>query len=328
RLLASTLEEGISYLQTNPRYSDSFDISMDPNSSDFTKKLEKLLLENVYNEILALINYIPKKSKEFIIAYLRKSYIDAIKYILRMIHEEKTDPVSLEEFFVLSVEDNAELIVLSKSPKIEEVIEKIQTQWVKDALKSVMVEYFEQNNILLLEHALDQAYYSKLWDSEIPSLSKRDRKIAEKILGMQIDLNNISTVLRGVVLNLPREKIETQLLSINYRLGSFLDLGVNIHSFSETINALQNTVYSDLGQAIYREYKEKDRSIVNIELLQQEWFLQSLLSMLASYPFHIGILLSYLIFRFQEIDNLRIIFETKWKEADLKLARELLIYFQ
>ena len=141
-------------------------------------------------------------------------------------------------------------------------------------------------------------------------------------------LININIILRSKLLNFPPDDILPQLIPINYRLNHTLTQAAKASSFSEANESLQTTIYSDLVQAIYRDYKEKEKSIDKIEQLQQEWFIQSLFAILAGYPFHIGTFLTYIVFRLQETENLRIIFETKWKGIDLKFARDQLIYFK
>ncbi len=327
RLLSSTLKEGLTYLQNTPRYQESFS-TLDPNSMNFTNELERLLYENVYNEVFKLTKDAPEKARDVIEFYLKKSYIKKLKRIIRLIHTKELVSLSLEEFYAVTSEEKVELSIISKTESIEELIQSLQTHWVVEALKSVMVEYKEQKNVLLLENALDHFYYKQLWETIIPYQNKRDLEVAQKIIGMEIDLNNINIILRSKILNFPPEEIFTQLIPINHRLGSNLSQAVRAFSFSDAIDSLKTTVYSDLVQAIYREYREKKKSIIKIEQLQQEWFIQALFAMLARYPFHIGIFLSYVIFRLQETENLRIIFETKWKGIDLKFARELLIYFK
>ena len=327
RLLSSTLIEGLSYLQDTPRYHE-LDIGMDPNSTDFPLRLEKLLLENFYSEIFALVKDTPEKARDLIKFYLKKSYVDALKHVIRRIHTEELESLSLEEFFVATSEEKTELAIVSETESIEELIKKLQTPWVIEALNSTVDEYQKQNNILLLENALDHFFYRQLWDVIIPFQSRRDRKVAQKIIGMEIDLININIVLRGKLLRYPHNEIIKQIIPINYRLGSAFSQALKAFTVSEALEHLLTTVYADLIQAIYREYREKEKSMAKIEQLQQEWFIQALFVILAGYPFHIGIFLAYIVFRLQETENLRIIFETKWKGIDLKFARELIIYFK
>ena len=327
RLLTSSLNEGLMYLQDSPRYSDTF-TNLDPTSSNFTRNLENLLDESLYSEIITLIKDTPKKAREFIEFYLKKSYVNALKQVIRRIHMKEIEEISIEDFFVATPEEKTELIVISKTESIEELIQKLQTPWVIQAMKSALTEYIHQESILLLENALDQAFYEQLWQGVIPKLDGRDKKVARKIIGMEIDLLNMNMILRGKVLNLSPQVISNQLIPINYRLGSTLAFAEQASSFSDAVDGLQDTVYSDLIRAINRDYKEKGNSLANMEQLQQEWFIQALLILLAGYPFHIGTFLSYIIFRLREIENIRIIFETKWKGIELKFARELLIYFK
>lgn len=327
QLLSSTLTEGLTYLQGKPRYLEFFtDVNL--KSTDFPLKLERLLHENIYTEINTLIRDTPKKARILIEFYFKKYYVVTLKQIIRRIHEKELGSLSLEDFFIPTLEEKIEFTNISRSESIEDLIQKLQTPWVIEALKSVIPEYEKQKNVLLLENALDQSYYKHLWNTMIPSQYKRDRKVAQKIIGMEIDLININIILRSKLLNFPPDDILPQLIPINYRLNHTLTQAAKASSFSEANESLQTTIYSDLVQAIYRDYKEKEKSIDKIEQLQQEWFIQSLFAILAGYPFHIGTFLTYIVFRLQETENLRIIFETKWKGIDLKFARDQLIYFK
>ena len=327
QLLAISLPEGLTYLQGKPRYLDNF-TDLNLKSTDFPLKLERLLNKNIYNEIGALATDTPKKARILIEFYFKDYYINALKQIVRWIHKKEHESISLEDFFVGTVEERTELSIISQSENISDLINKIQTTWVTEALESVINEYKVQNNVLILENAIDHFYYKHLWDHIIPYQDKRDKKVAQKIIGTKIDLINITIVLRSKLLNIPPDEISSQLIPIQYRLGSALNHAITASSFSEAYESLQVTVYSDLIQSIYRDYREKEKSIIKIEQLQQEWFIQLLFTILAGYPFHIGTFLAYIQFRLQEIENLRIIFETKWKGIATEFAREQLIYFK
>ncbi|MFX0124913.1 MAG: V-type ATPase subunit [Candidatus Hodarchaeota archaeon] len=327
QLLSSSLTEGLTYLRDKSRYLDSF-TNLDLKSTDFPIKLERLLHENIYNETNTLLNDTPKKARMLIQFYFKKYYIDALKQIIRLIHTNEIGTLSLEDLFIPTIEEKTELSVILQSESIVDLIHKLQAPWAVEALESVIHEYAKQKNVILLENALDQAYYKYLWYNIIPSQHKRDRKVAKKIIGTKIDLININIVLRSKLLNFSIDEILPQLIPIKYRLTDALNQAIKALSFSEANESLQTTIYSDLIRAIYRDYREKEKTIVKIEQLQQEWFIQTLFTILAGYPFHIGTFLAYIVFRLQETENLRIIFETKWKGIDIKFAREQLIYFK
>jgi len=327
RLLSGSLTEGLAFLQDIPRYQETFS-NVDPISIGSVKNLERILYKNYFTEIFVLAKDIPKKSLTLIEFYLKQSYLNALKHIIRQIHVNEFETLSLDEYFVATLDEKTELTIISKVKTIEELIKNLQTPWVMEALNSVIDEYKRQENILVLENTLDHFFYRQLWDFVIPLQTKRDQEVAQKIIGMEIDLININLILRGKLLNYPPNEIQAQIIPINYKLSSTLSQALKAFTFNEAIEIFQTTTYADLIQAINREYREKEKSLEKIEQLQQEWFIQALFTMLAGYPFHIGTFLAYIVFRRQETENLRIIFETKWKGIDLEFARELLIYFK
>ena len=71
QLLASSLPEGLTYLRDKPRYLEAFS-NLDLKSTDFPMRLERLLHENVYNEMNTLVNDTPKKARMLIEFYVKK----------------------------------------------------------------------------------------------------------------------------------------------------------------------------------------------------------------------------------------------------------------
>jgi len=102
---------------------------------------------------------------------------------------------------------------------------------------------------------------------------------------------------------------------------------INTTSLAQALSVLDTTYYTDIIKILRQSYLERN-SLEMLEQIQQEYFLRTLTGIMAGYPFHLGILLSYYLYRLQEIENLRIIFESKIKEVDLDFTRNLLIYFR
>ncbi|MFX1505329.1 MAG: V-type ATPase subunit, partial [Promethearchaeota archaeon] len=258
RLLSGSLAEGLTFLQDTPRYQEAFE-NIDPDSKDFIKEIERILYKNFHTEIFVLVKDISQKPQSLIKFYLKKSYVNALKHIIRQIHAKESESLE-EEYFVATSEEKTELTIISKAESMEELIKKLQTPWVIEALNSILNEYQKQRDILLLENTLDHFFYRQLWDVMIPLQSKRDREVTQKIIGMEIDLININLILRGKLLNYPPKEIRTQIIPINHKLGSTLSQALKAYTFTEAIETFQTTTYADLIQTIYREYRAKEKS--------------------------------------------------------------------
>ncbi len=326
RLLERNLSEGLSYLGSFPRYHHLQD-ELSPNDLHFSIQFENKVRADFFTEIAFLCENIPESGVKFVSQYLKKSYLSVLKSILRNLDQRKSEPISLEEIFVASSEDKSELLQLSRTTQIEEAISYVQINWVQAALSSTLPEYLSQKNVLVLELALDKYFYTHLWEIEIPKLKGEDVRVTKKFIGTEIDLYNINTLLRGRVLDYPSLLIQNQMIPISFRLPDLKEILDRTSTLPDTIEVLSTTAYSDLATSLNKHYLESG-SIDILDQKQKETFIQILLETTAGYPFHIGIFLSYLILRQQEIENLRIIFEAKAKAIDLDFARQLLIYYK
>ncbi|MHA2347955.1 MAG: V-type ATPase subunit, partial [Candidatus Hodarchaeales archaeon] len=91
-LLSSSVQEGINYLQTKPRYQGTFeelDVNLEPHT--LSLQLENLLEENVYSEIFSLLKNIPPNAQEFFLHYFKKPYIKKLEQIIYKLHKPDSE---------------------------------------------------------------------------------------------------------------------------------------------------------------------------------------------------------------------------------------------
>ncbi|MHA1214695.1 MAG: V0D/AC39 family V-type ATPase subunit [Candidatus Hodarchaeales archaeon] len=328
RLLTSTINEGLSFLQSNPRYVNTGLDSLDTESSDFFKELEAILYGSVHNELVKLAKNIPVEAKSFITVYLKRYYLDALKSAIRIFDVRKSVvPPKLERFFFITPEETEEVLRVSQARDIDEVIQTVQVIWAKKALSEVKDEYKKSRDVIILENALDRAYYSVLWNNKITKLKGTDKKIVKKFIGTEIDLQNINIMLRCFQKGINPEAILSELIPISYQLDSIFTVVARSFSLDDALQKLESTTYESFLERITSSY-HADGNLLRLDQIQQEHYIQVLYGITAGYPFHIGIFLLYLVLRLQEIENLRIIFESKKKEMALDFTRELLLYFK
>ncbi|MHA1974654.1 MAG: V-type ATPase subunit [Candidatus Hodarchaeales archaeon] len=328
RLLASTIKEGLSFLQSNPRYVNIGLDSLDVESNDFFKELEEIFYASVHKELVKLAKNIPAEAKSFIDIYIKRYYIDALKSALRIFDVRKSVvPPKLERFFFINPEETEEVVRVSQARDIDEIISIIQVVWVKKALSEVKDEYRDSRDVNVLENTLDKAYYNIIWNYEISKLKGTDKKIVKKFIGTEIDLYNINIMLRGFQNKISPEAILSELIPINYQIDSLFTVITRAISLEDVLQQLESTTYKSFLERITSSY-HSDGNLLRLDQLQQEHYIQMLYGITAGYPFHIGIFLLYLVLRLQEIENLRIIFESKKKKMSMDFTRELLLYFK
>jgi vacuolar-type H+-ATPase subunit C/Vma6 len=325
-LLSVELEEAVNYIQSLPRYQGYFD-KIDFKTSELSFVLEKRLKETVYTEMEKLIPNAPTDAQEFFTLYLKKPYLQVLELILQNLHKSPAEPLDLTHMFIASSDERTELELASKAVSIEELASYISSEWLRNAIRVSLMNYRKSSNINDFIYQLERAFFLELWREKISNLDKRSRTIAEKVIGIEVDLANIARIIRKKALQDDPTSIEEMIIPIHFRLEVNIKDLMNTTSLIQTLSVLDTTYYSDFSKILRRSYVERN-SLEMLEQIQQEYFLRALTGIMAGYPFHLGILLSYYLYRLQEIENLRIIFESKIKEVDLDFTRNLLIYFR
>ncbi len=323
-ILDISLEDGISVLLEHPRYHDALR-EMSSQSSPPSLMIEKSLTDSLQVEIHSLMKNLPNTDQDFLSFYLKKNSLKIIEDILFKLHNSDSKPLDLANRYISSPEERVELIQATQVTSIEELAETVTENWLRKAILSSLDIYNETKDILEIVYRIERAFYEELVKVKIPNLKRMSKTIAEKVLGIEIDLNNINIVLRQKAMKKIGSSIESLVIPLHYRLKADFDDLLNASSLTSAFSILESTYYVDFTRKVHNSYIMK-KSIEMLEQIQQEYFLRSLTSIMAGYPFHLGILLGYYHYRKQEVENLRIIFESKIKEVDIEFTRNLLIY--
>ena len=327
-LLNSSLHEGLNYLQTKPRYQETFnglDSTLEPQSLSF--RLEELLEENIYSEIFSLIGNVPSDAQKFFLHYFKKPFIRKLEQIILRLHKSSSDEFLFAQTTITTPEDKIELTLAAKASDFEELTNFISIPWIKKALDNSLPLYKSSNDVYDIISRIEHAFYLELWKEKIENLKRNSKRIAEKVIGIEIDLINISLLIRRSLMGKRLESVEKLLIPVHFRLKPYFTQLVESSSLANIFSILESSFYADYIRLI-NQSNISQGSLENLEQLQQEFFLQSLTSILAGYPFHLGILLGYYHFRLQEVENLRIIFESKIKQVDVEFTRKMLIYIK
>ncbi|MHA1976813.1 MAG: V-type ATPase subunit [Candidatus Hodarchaeales archaeon] len=323
-LLSISLEDGITGLHEHPRYQDTFeDISF--QSPQLPLFIEKSLNDSIRLEMQSLMQNLPEKDQIFFKFYFKKGYLKIIEDIIHKLHNSDTEPLDLTNRYIASPEERVELIHATQVSSINELMEAVSPKWLQKAIESSLDVYKKTDNPLEIAYRMERAFYEELWKNTISILKRTSKTIAEKALGIEIDLNNISIILRKKSNSKIVASLDSLVIPLHYRLKADFDDLMNASSLTSAFSVLESTYYVDFSRKVRNSFSTIN-SLELLEQIQQEHYLQSLTGIMAGYPFHLGILFSYYHYRKQEIENLRIIFESKIKEVDIEFTRNLLIY--
>ena len=166
---------------------------------------------------------------------------------------------------------------------------------------------------------LDRYYLANLWES-VDTLSSKDAVIARKLIGMEIDAENIMVLLRA---KQGKYKGDRFMIPASYKLGGKLKelYGKDV---SEIVSELSGTQYGALLSEGLKSY-EKDGSLITFETLFKKYLIKEYKSAFKSSLFTIGVLLGFLKIKEYELRNLQTIAVSLDNGLDPKDIMELVI---
>ncbi|MCX9013989.1 MAG: V-type ATP synthase subunit C [Candidatus Methanoperedens sp.] len=278
------------------------------NVDEISKKYSGTdLFEHALNENLALtyrklLDVSQGEANFLITEYLRSWDIWNIKTIIRGKFSGASEDEILEDVVSAGQLRYRDIIEIVKIDTVEGVI----AAFAGTPYYSVLKEY--SGDLADIEDKLDKMYYSNL----LKAASSTENKLFLKYLMKEIDLKNLKLLFRMKRGGMEREDILKMLIPGGFELKD-ADLNrLSSLSFDEFVRALEDYSY---WKAI-SDVSEELSSLWNVETRLDKYAQSYITSISYYYPLSILPVLSYIISKKIEIDNLRII--VRGKETALK----------
>ncbi len=258
---------------------------------------EKNMLKQDIDMIKKMYNSVFSISDRNIISLLIQKYeIKELKIALRLWHKKNVSDASkylLGEKLWFDIDFNR----IVSSPDLNNILQILEKTYYRQSLEMAKNLFEEKNSIFFLESSLDKIYFEKI-TSSINRFLLTDRITLSKIIGAEIDIENINWMIRAKkYYSLEREEINNYLIK-----GGNITKSEFIDSFlSGEIKSIYNISLTDIF--------EKNEYMLEISL--NEILLNQIKQILSGFPFTIGIILSYVILKTREIKNIISIINAK-----------------
>lgn len=275
------------------------DIVEKTNRDDLSlARLEKAFALNdlrIYRKIYAMLPM--NTEKNFIFLMMQRFEIDELKFALRVWHK-KTE-VNLDDYFLGErVAFDIDFKKILSSQNIEEIILLLDETPYKYPLLKAKDKFKERNSTFNLESALDADYYQRLAFA-CDKFSLYDKKVSRKILGIEIDIENINSLIH---LRKYYSLGMAEMMDVVIPGGGKIDKS-SVRSFYTTDGLAKIVEGIALGQ--YAKVKElAESNIYFIENFLYEILLREVRKVLAGFPFTIGAIIGYLILKRRETKNI------------------------
>ncbi|MHC4518077.1 MAG: V0D/AC39 family V-type ATPase subunit [Planctomycetota bacterium] len=169
-----------------------------------------------------------------------------------------------------------------------------------------------ESSLFRLEIAFDHYYYGSLL-SAINGLDRRDRAVAIRLAGVEIELENISWIIRfKSYYDLPLETVLATLIPGGFNLTRpVIDELYRAQNVTSVLQGFVEGTYPGLSALLSSQTSSSTSRLVLIRRILDEIRQHEVQRILAGYPFTVGIILSYFVLKREELRKIRMLMNAK-----------------
>lgn len=275
-----------------------------------------------FQKVLGMLN---DEALELVEVLLGKWDLFDVKTVVRGLHMELPSDEIAESLIALGRLSQVELDELAKQPSISAVVDTLATWKLPFAvpLREALPEYNESGDLSVLELALDKHYTQ--WAARMLSGRGANRRLARRFLGAQVDTIDLLTCFRLLNADISAEMVPRFYLSGGLYVDEklYLDLA-RMSDVDEVYARLKTTPYGAPIEGVAMKYVERG-SVSVFERALEDFLMQRAFAAGRGDPLGVGIVLSYLWSKANEVTNLRIIVKGVSVGMPIERMREELI---
>jgi len=287
--------------------------------------VDEALKENMIAAYRKVLSFLPPESRKLLSTLLGRWDVFNIKTILRGAHNHVPFDEIRTSFFPAGYLGTLELEALAKLDDVRVIIDTMAMWGLVYAvpLRQAYPEYAADQDLAPLELALDTQYAA--WAAERLVGDAPDVDIARRILGMQIDTLNLVMIFRLLKADVDSIAAEKYFREggRSIRRDTYMALS-RLSDVDEVLDRLKRSPYSEALDAAALRYLES-ASIPVFERALEDHVMRRALMAGVKDPHGVGVAISYLYGKQNEITNLRIIVKGKAVGMPADRVREELI---
>ncbi|MEN8254880.1 MAG: V-type ATPase subunit [Verrucomicrobiota bacterium] len=277
-------------------------------------ELELLKLEiRLYIEIG---QHVHKNTQPILKALLTRFEIDNLKNAIRVYFDRRVRGRSVEAsvHYILheKIIHPIPMEVVASANGFDEIAGVCQNTPYGEIIRKYSHAVESEGSLFRLEVALDHYYYETLLAS-VEHLSVRDKRIARRLIGTEIDLQNINWIMRlKRYYDLPLETVLATLVPGGYSLRGFQ--AEDLYRTQDMASLLQGFVkeqYPGLSTLLGTRTSDSAARLRVLQQILEEVKRQEVQRILSGYPFTIGIILAYFFLKGDEMLRVRTLLNAK-----------------
>ncbi len=262
------------------------------------KMVELSLLDHAVASLKEIRRFIEEEVRSMVDGFLEQYEVEIVKDALRLWFDrtirQRDISDSASYIYREKVVHDIDVDGVISANTREEVLHSLDGSPYHTAVEEWMKERAFPGSVYPLEARLDKDYFQRL-KNRLEGLDRRDREIAGRIIGIQIDMENIMRLGRFIRFYKDEgEEVRGSFISG----GRSVDPGYLNSAFgaSNPLETLQSGLRAHYGGGQVLDQvkgKREDAVLLLILSLLEEIFEKELNKLLLGYPFTIGVILAY-----------------------------------
>ncbi|MBD3404577.1 MAG: hypothetical protein GF411_00400 [Candidatus Lokiarchaeota archaeon] len=274
-----------------------------PYDTPYPDDLALVLSKDFAQISYSLTRTLSGKIRDFTDSYMNMFLAESLKSIIRGLHVNLEKSEILRFTVPISLEQAEEFESLVQYNSVHALIENLPYWGLRLALLTRLPAYEEFNATAPLEVAIEKWYLKEILEA-LEKFPKDDRKRVLDVLEARVDLRNVLTMMRALVLSLEQRIVDMSLVPFTMKSNAILKQISSSTSWKEVLNKLSSTKYADLASRAARAY-EDEQDLAAIELIFEDYIAQRVKLQFTAFPFHLGTIIGFFNLKFYEVRNIR-----------------------
>jgi V/A-type H+-transporting ATPase subunit C len=270
-------------------------------------QVDEALKDNMVRTFAKVMSVSNDEAQRLLNTLLGRWDLFNIKTIIRGKHMSFPDEVIIDSLVTVGQLTQVDAEELAKQDSVKGVVDTLATWGLPFAipLREVLPDYNENADLSVLELALDRYYYE--WAAKRLRGRRSNTRLARTFLSTQVDTINLLTCLRLLSSDLPTEDAVRFFLPGGARVTEalFRDLS-SMSDVDEVFQRLKRTPFGSTLEEVAIVYIEKG-SISVFERALEDYLFRRAFATSKGDPLGIGISISYLWAKANEVTNMRIV---------------------
>lgn len=271
-------------------------------------QVDEALKDNMVRTFNRVVSFSNKEAIFLVNTLLGRWDLFNIKTIVRGKHMGLAEEEIVDSLITVGQLSKIDTDELARQDDVRGVVDVLGTWGLPFAvpLREVLPEYSESGDLSFLELALDRYYYE--WASKRLRGWRENKRIAREFLAAQVDTMNLLTAIRLLNADLPEEEEAARFFIPGGDVvdeGLFLELSA-MSDVDDIFNRVKKTPYGKALDQAALLYMEKG-SVSVFERALEDYLFHKAFENSKADPLGIGLTISYLWTKANEITNLRIV---------------------